>query len=98
MRTLVPVALPLLAFAASPAAEAGLRVVATTSSMGMLARTVGGDRVEVTVLAPPDRDAHYLVAKPSMMVALRNADLLVAVGADLEVAWLPAALQGANNP
>jgi len=98
MRTLVLVPFLVLASAASPAAEAGLHVVATTSSMGMLARTVGGDQVKVTVLAPPDRDAHFLVAKPSMMVALRNADLLVAVGADLEVAWLPAALQGANNP
>lgn len=98
MRKLALVPLLVIAAATSPAAAAGLRVVATTSSMGMLARTVGGDQVKVTVLAPPDRDAHYLVAKPSMMVALRNADLLVAVGADLEIAWLPAALQGANNP
>jgi len=84
--------------AAPPAAAAPLNVVATTSSMGMLARVVGGDAVRVTVLAPPDRDAHYLLAKPSMLVALRRADLLVAVGADLEVGWLPAALQSANNP
>jgi zinc/manganese transport system substrate-binding protein len=52
----------------------------------------------VTTLVPPDRDPHYLLARPSMMVALRRADLLVAVGADLEVGWLPAAIQGANNP
>jgi zinc/manganese transport system substrate-binding protein len=64
----------------------------------MLARTVGGDAVKVTVLAPPDRDPHTLQAKPSMMVALRNADLLVSVGAELEQGWLPAALQGASNP
>ena len=73
-------------------------VVATTSSMGMLARTVGGEIVAVTVLAPPDRDAHSLLARPSMMIALRRADLLIAVGADLEVGWLPAALRGASNP
>jgi zinc/manganese transport system substrate-binding protein len=73
-------------------------VVATTSSMGMLARAVGGDAVKITVLSPPDRDAHYLQARPSMMVALRRADLLVAVGADLEVAWLAEALRGASNP
>jgi zinc/manganese transport system substrate-binding protein len=66
--------------------------------MGMLARTVGGDAVEVSVLAPPDRDAHSLLARPSMMLALRRADLLVAVGADLEIGWLPAAVRGANNP
>lgn len=85
------------ALAAAPAHSA-VNVVATTSSMGMLARTVGGDAVKVSVLSPPDRDAHYLLAKPSMMVALRRADLLVAVGAELEVGWLPAAIQGASNP
>jgi zinc/manganese transport system substrate-binding protein len=79
-------------------ANAQLNVVATTSNMGLLSRTVGGDQVRVTVLVPPDRDAHYLEARPTMMAALRRADLLVAVGAELEVGWLPAALRGANNP
>lgn len=78
--------------------SAEVRVVATTSSMAMLAREVGGSAVSITTLAPPDRDPHYLLARPSMMVALRRADLLVAVGADLEVGWLPAAIQGASNP
>jgi zinc/manganese transport system substrate-binding protein len=82
---------------AHPAA-ADLRIVATTSSMAMLVREVGGGDVNITTLVPPDRDPHYLLARPSMMVALRRADLVVAVGADLEVGWLPAALQGANNP
>lgn len=75
-----------------------LEVVATTSSMGMLARQVGGAATRVTVLAPPDRDPHMLQAKPSMMRALRDADLVVAVGAELEAGWLPAALSGAANP
>lgn len=82
---------------AAPAGAQTLDVVATTSGMGMLARVVGGPAVKVTVLAPPDRDAHYLLARPSMMLALRRADLLVAVGADLEVGWLPAALRSAGN-
>lgn len=85
-----------LFFLAAPAAAA-LNVVATTSSVGVVARAVGGDAVKITVLAPPDRDAHMLQARPSMMVALRNADLLIAVGAELEVGWLPAALAGAGN-
>jgi zinc/manganese transport system substrate-binding protein len=79
------------------AAQPVVEVVATTSTMGMLARTVGGSHVRVRVLAPPDRDAHFLLARPSMLVALRRADLVVAVGADLEVGWLTAALQGAGN-
>jgi zinc/manganese transport system substrate-binding protein len=78
-------------------APAATSVVATTSSMGVLVKAVGGDAVKLTVLAPPDRDAHTLQARPSMMVALRNAELVVAVGAELEIGWLPAALQGANN-
>jgi zinc/manganese transport system substrate-binding protein len=82
----------------SSIAMASVNVVATTTSMGMLARSVGGDAISVTVLAPPNRDAHFLQARPSMMAALRRADLLVAVGAELEVGWLPAALQGAGNP
>ena len=79
-------------------AQAQINVVATTSSMGMLARTVGGDAVTVRVLAPPERDAHYLEARPSMMAAARSADLLLAIGAELEVGWLPAVLQNAANP
>jgi zinc/manganese transport system substrate-binding protein len=79
------------------AARADVRIVATTSSMAMLAREVGGAAVSITTLAPPDRDPHYLLARPSMMVALRRADLVVAVGAELEVGWLPAALQSAAN-
>lgn len=74
-----------------------LNVVATTSSMGMLARTVGGSRIKVTELAPPDRDAHMLQARPSMLRALRDAQLVVAVGAELEIGWLPAAINGAAN-
>jgi zinc/manganese transport system substrate-binding protein len=95
MKTKVLLLVALLAWATG--AEAATRIVATTPAMGMLARTVGADHVSVTVLSPPDRDAHYLLATPSMMIALRRADLLVAVGAELEIGWLPAALQGANN-
>ena len=91
---LLPVFVALLLAAPSRAA---ISVVATTTSMGMLVRTVGGGRVSVTVLAPPDRDAHSLQARPSMILAARRADLVVAVGAELEIAWLPAVLQSASN-
>ena len=78
-------------------AAAQLRVTATVPNMGMLAREVGGEAVQVRVMASPDRDAHYLEARPSMMAALRRADLVVSVGAELEIGWLPAAIRGANN-
>jgi len=81
------------------AAASGLNIVATTSSLGVLAREIGAAEVEeVRVLAPPDRDAHYLDARPSFMAALRRADLLLEMGAGLEEGWLPAAQRGAANP
>lgn len=81
----------------SSTALARLEVVATTTSLGMLASEIGGDKVSVSTLAPPDRDIHYLQAKPSMMLTLRNADLLVAMGAELEIGWLPAAVRSSTN-
>ncbi len=77
---------------------AALDVVATSSSMGALVREVAGPRARLTVLAGPTRDLHALQAKPTMMRALRGADLVVAVGAELEVGWLPVAIRGAANP
>lgn len=87
----------MLASTLSTGFAAELNVVATVPNMGMLAREVGGDAVHVRVMAGPDRDAHFLEARPSMMAALRRADIVVAVGAELEIGWLPAAIQGANN-
>jgi zinc/manganese transport system substrate-binding protein len=78
-------------------ASAAINVVATTSSMGMLTRTVGGDLVKVTELALPDRDVHTLQVRPSMLQALRQAQLVVAIGAELEQGWLPPALEGSAN-
>lgn len=78
-------------------AQAALQVAATAPNLGMLASEIGGDQVRVEVLAPPDRDMHHLEARPSMMAKLRNADLLVSVGADLEVGWLPVAIRNSGN-
>ena len=88
--------LPLMV--SSGAAHAELEVVATTSSMAALVREVAPDRTKVTLLVPPDRDAHHLQARPSMIRALRGADLVVAVGAELEVGWLPLAIGQSANP
>ncbi|MBK8637584.1 MAG: zinc ABC transporter substrate-binding protein [Chromatiaceae bacterium] len=86
----------LLALASAQAAA--LEIVATASSLGALAREVAGPGATLTVLAGPDRDLHQLQAKPSMIRHLRDADLVVALGAELESGWLPAAISGAANP
>jgi zinc/manganese transport system substrate-binding protein len=96
---LVTLGLVVLALLPVHATASGLNIVATTSSLGALAREIGAAEVdEVRVLAPPDRDANYLDARPSFMAALRRADLLLEMGAGLEEGWLPAAQRGAGNP
>jgi zinc/manganese transport system substrate-binding protein len=79
-------------------AQAAIPVVASTSSAEMLVREIGGNSVSVVTLAAPDRDAHTLQVKPSMMRALRSAKLVVAIGAELEVGWLPLAISSSANP
>ncbi len=79
----------LLATVAPRAAVAALNVVTTTEGLASLAREVGGERVQVTSLSRGVQDPHFVDANPSLAVRLRNADLLIDVGLDLEVGWLP---------
>jgi zinc/manganese transport system substrate-binding protein len=74
-----------------------LKVVATTPEYGAIATAIGGDQVKVTTLAKPTEDPHFVDAKPSHIVALSKADVLIEGGADLEVGWLPPLLEGARN-
>jgi zinc/manganese transport system substrate-binding protein len=79
-------------------AEAKLNVVATLPDFGSLAREVGGDLVTVNVMAKPTEDPHFVDARPSFVVQLRTADVLIEGGAELEIGWLPPLLQNARNP
>ena len=78
--------------------HAKLKVVATLPDLGALAREVGGDKIEVSVLAKPTEDSHFVDARPSFVVQLRDADVLIDGGAELEIGWLPPLLQNARNP
>ena len=91
-------ALASLLLVASGEARAALRVVATTPEYGSLAATIGGDRVSVATLARPTEDPHFVDAKPSHIVTLNRADVLIEGGADLEAGWLPPLVEGARNP
>lgn len=82
---------------AAPAARADLNVVTTTSDLAALAKAVGGDKVKVTALALPTQDPHFVDAKPTSALALSRADLLIAVGLELEVGWLPTLQIGSRN-
>ena len=77
--------------------HAKLNVVATLPDYGAVAAEIGGDKVEVTVMAKPTEDPHFVDARPSFVVKLKNADVLIEGGAELEIGWLPPLLQGARN-
>lgn len=100
MRQARPLSSLALAFAlATPSgALATLKVVATTSEYAALASAIGRDRVEVTTIAKPTEDPHFVDARPSQIVAMNRADVLIEGGAELEVGWLPPLLEGARNP
>ena len=79
-------------------AQAKLNIVVTTPDLAAIAKEVGGDKVEITTLARPTEDPHFVDAKPSFIVRLNKADALIEGGAELEVGWLPPLLAGARNP
>src|SRR5437016_5536016 len=90
--------LAVLCIGAALTAHAKLKVVATLPDLGSLAREVGGDKIDVSVLAKPTEDSHFVDARPSFVVQLRDADVLIDGGAELEIGWLPPLLQNARNP
>ena len=80
-----------------PSSSKKLTVVATTPDLASLAKAIGGDAVEVKALAKPTEDPHYVDAKPSHIVTLNRADVLIEGGAELELGWLPPLLESARN-
>ena len=89
----------LAAFAAEPpsrrAAEP-VRIVTSLTTYAAIAREVAGDRGRVTAIAQGDEDPHFVQPKPSFVALLRDADLFVTTGLDLEL-WVPALLDRASN-
>jgi zinc/manganese transport system substrate-binding protein len=78
-------------------AHAELRVVATTSDLAAISAAVGGSRVQVVSLALPTQDPHFVDPRPHLALDLARADLLVLVGLELEVGWLPTLQLGSRN-
>ncbi len=95
--------LPLLvaltaAFVPMPEVHAAIKVVATVPDLAAIASAVGGDAIAVKSLSLPSQDPHFVDAKPSLALELNRAQLLLTVGLELEVGWLPNLLVGARNP
>ena len=77
--------------------HAKLNIVASTPDIGAVAKEIGKDKVEVTSIAKPTEDPHFVDAKPSFIVKLNKADMLIEGGLQLEIGWLPNLVVGARN-
>ena len=97
MRSLKLFLLFLLALPVGAFAQSKLNVVATTEDLGSLAREIGGDKVSVTSLARGYQDPHFVDPKPSFILAVSKADVLIVVGRELEIGWLPPLLTSSRN-
>ncbi len=94
----VAIAATLVSLAVPLHASAAVHVVTTVEGLAALAREVGGKRVSVESLSKGVADPHFVDPNPMLAVKLRNADLLVDVGLELEVGWLPPLVTQSRNP
>src|SRR5947199_3435167 len=75
-----------------------LNVITATTDMAALTQEVGGDKISVESIAKGYQDPHFVEAKPSFLLKLRQADLLISVGLQLEIGWLPPLITQSGNP
>src|SRR3954454_18028907 len=78
-------------------AQGKLNVITTTEDLAAIAREVGGDHITVESIARGYQDPHFVEAKPSFILKLQKADLLVVVGRELEIGGLPPLIQQSRN-
>jgi zinc/manganese transport system substrate-binding protein len=97
MRKLISIAALIAAMLSSVDAFAAMKVVTSTQDLESIVKEVGGDKVTVESLAKGYQDPHFVEAKPSFIFKLHSADLLVAVGRELEIGWLPPLITQSRN-
>jgi zinc/manganese transport system substrate-binding protein len=85
------------ALAAAPDARAAFNVVASTQDLAAIAQEIGGDKISVESIAKGYQDPHFVEAKPSFILKLHTADLLIVVGRELEIGWLPPLITQSRN-
>lgn len=74
-----------------------LKVVTTTQDLASITNSIGKDRIELNFITKGYQDPHFVEAKPSFLLKLRDADLLIAVGLELEIGWLPVLVKDSRN-
>src|SRR5437868_8243272 len=82
----------------SSVALANLKVTATTTDIAAIVKAVGQNKVDVFAVAKGTQDPHQIEAKPSFMVKMKDADLVIEQGLELETAWIDPLIQGSRNP
>jgi zinc/manganese transport system substrate-binding protein len=87
----------LLVLAAPARAQGKLNVMATTEDLASIGREVGGDHITIDSIAKGYQDPHFVEAKPSFILKLQRADVLIVVGRELEIGWLPPLIQQSRN-
>jgi zinc/manganese transport system substrate-binding protein len=98
MKRILPVLFALVASASlGSAAEAKLRVISSLQDFASIAQSIGGDRVETFALAKGYQDPHFVDAKPSFVLQLSRADLLIVAGLELEIGYLPPLIDQSRN-
>jgi zinc/manganese transport system substrate-binding protein len=98
IKTLLAALVVAVCLAAAPAnAQSKLNVITTTEDLASIAREVGGDHIVVDSIAKGYQDPHFVEAKPSFILKLQKADLVVVVGRELEIGWLPPLVQQSRN-
>jgi zinc/manganese transport system substrate-binding protein len=89
--------LALAILASASRALAAINVVTSTEDLASIVREIGGDKVKIEAVARGYQDPHFVEPKPSFIVKLHSADLLVVVGRELEIGWLPPLIQQSRN-
>jgi len=87
----------LLSFGVSASAQSKLNVIATTEDLASIAAEVGGDHITIEAIAKGYQDPHFVEAKPSFILKLQKADVLILVGRELEIGWLPVLINQSRN-
>ena len=97
-KNIIAISVALASFASARPAAAALKIVTTTADLGALAKEVGGDKVQVDAFAKGYQDPHFVEPKPSFILLANKADLLIVVGRELEIGWLPPIITSSRNP
>jgi zinc/manganese transport system substrate-binding protein len=94
---LLVIALVLAGLGSPARAQGKLNVIATTEDLAAIGREIGGDHINIDSIAKGYQDPHFVEAKPSFILKLQKADVLIVVGRELEIGWLPPLIQQSRN-